>query len=159
MMQGTTDHKSKGWNMRISTKGRYALEAMLFMSLNAGKQPVSIKEIADTTEISESYLEQLFIQLKKAKIIKGYRGVLGGYVLAFPANVIMVGEVLRAVEGSLEPVRCIDKGTKCDRFDTCATQVLWTELADAISNVVDQKTLADLAEDYRQMEKILFFAI
>ena len=90
--------------MKISTKGRYGLRALIDLAQYSEIEPVSISSIATRQGISERYLEQLMTLLKKAELIKSIRGAAGGYVLAKPVEEISVGDVLRALEGSLEPV-------------------------------------------------------
>jgi len=93
--------------VRISTKGQYSLEALLYLAMLPGKDFISTRSIADATGISEGYLEQLFIPLRKAGIIRGSRGKRGGYVPGREPERITVGDILRTAEGILEPVNCI----------------------------------------------------
>ena len=92
--------------MKLSTKGRYGLRALIDLAQYSEETPVSITSISKRQDISERYLEQLMSMLKKAGIVKSIRGANGGYILARDAKEISVGEVLRALEGSLEPVEC-----------------------------------------------------
>ena len=92
--------------MKLSTKGRYGLRALIDLAQNGGEQPVSITSISTRQDISERYLEQLMSMLKKAGIVRSVRGAGGGYVLVKRLEDISVGDVLRALEGSLEPVDC-----------------------------------------------------
>ena len=106
--------------MKLSTKGRYGLRAMIDLARYSEKEPVSIGSVAARQEISERYLEQLVALLKKAGLVKSIRGASGGYVLAKKPSEISVGDILRALEGSLEPV-------KCAAFDT-VNQIMLDEL-------------------------------
>ena len=92
--------------MKLSTKGRYGLRAMIDLARYSENEPVSISSIAARQDISERYLEQLVGLLKKAGLVRSIRGATGGYVLARNSGEISVGDVLRALEGSLEPVKC-----------------------------------------------------
>ncbi|MDE7058659.1 MAG: Rrf2 family transcriptional regulator, partial [Lachnospiraceae bacterium] len=92
--------------MKLSTKGRYGLRAMIDLVQNSEQEPASIASIAARQRISESYLEQLIAKLKKAKLVKSVRGAGGGYIPNKAAEDISVGDVLRALEGSLDPVDC-----------------------------------------------------
>jgi Rrf2 family protein len=138
--------------MRISTKGRYSLEALLYLGLLPGGESASTRSIAENTGLSEGYLEQLFIPLRKAGLIRGIRGPQGGYFIRGPAEKITVGEILRAVEGDLEPVDCI-KSRKCPRTSICISKNTWAELYEAINKCADSITLADLVESWEYMDK------
>jgi Rrf2 family protein len=113
--------------MRISTKGRYSLEALLYMALLPAGEYSSTRSIAENTGISDGYLEQLFIPLRKAGIVQGIRGPQGGYLPGRETDHITVGDILRAVEGSLEPVDCVTS-TNCPVRAECTSRHTWTEL-------------------------------
>lgn len=133
--------------MKISTKGRYALRLMLDLALNNNGEPVRIKDIAARQEISDKYLEQIISTLNKAGYVKSIRGPQGGYLLTRDPEKYTVGMILRLTEGSLAPVACLeDEVNSCPRQDSCATLRLWQMLDEAISDVVDKVTLADLVE-------------
>lgn len=139
-------------NMKISTKGRYAIRLMLDIAMDHTGAPVRIKDIAMRQEISEKYLEQIISSLNKAGLVKSIRGPQGGYFLTKgPAN-YTVGMILRVTEGSLSPVACLDdEDNVCERQSGCAALRLWRMLDEAVSGVVDKVTLADLAEWQQQM--------
>lgn len=131
--------------MKISTKGRYALRLMLDIALNDAKTPVRIKDIAERQQISDKYLEQIVSSLNKAGFVKSLRGPQGGYRLTKKPEEYTVGMILRLIEGSLAPVACLDDDVNnCTRADRCPTLILWEKLYEAISEVVDNITLADL---------------
>lgn len=133
--------------MKISTKGRYALRLMLDLAQNNTGEPVRIKDIAARQDLSDKYLEQIISILNKARFVKSIRGPQGGYLLTREPEQYTVGMILRLTEGSLAPVACLDDEiNSCERQDTCATLKLWKMLNKAISDVVDQVTLADLVE-------------
>ncbi len=136
--------------MRISTRGRYSLEALLYMALLQEGEFVSIRSISENTGISDGYLEQLFIPLKKEGLIRGIRGAQGGYLPGKPLAEILVGDILRAVEGSLEPVTCLGSGT-CPSETTCITRHTWGDLYHEITECIDSISLADLAASYYKM--------
>ena len=92
--------------MKLSTKGRYGLRALIDLAQYSGEAPVSITSISARQDISERYLEQLMAMLKKAGLVSSVRGAGGGYILAKDMREISVGDILRALEGSLEPVEC-----------------------------------------------------
>jgi Rrf2 family protein len=139
--------------MRISTKGRYSLEALLYMALLPEGEFSSTRTIAEETGISDGYLEQLFIPLRKAGIIQGIRGPLGGYLPGKSLDDITVGDVLRAVEGSLEPVDCLNSRI-CPIEDQCRSQHTWRELYAEISDCVDSISLRDLTEAYQNLDQM-----
>lgn len=133
--------------MKISTKGRYALRLMLDLSLHNTGEYITIKSIAARQEISDKYLEQIITHLSKAGFVKSVRGAQGGYRLARAPEEYTVGMILRLIEGSLSPVACLDDETnECSRSSLCATLDVWVKLNDAINNVVDNITLADLVD-------------
>lgn len=137
--------------MKISTKGRYALRLMLDLATNGSDGFVTIKSISERQQISNKYLEQIISVLSHAGFVKSTRGAQGGYKLARPAEEYTVGMILRLIEGSLVPVACMeDEPNECPRCNECVTLDVWKQLNDAICGVVDNITLADLAERQRQ---------
>ena len=138
--------------MKISTKGRYAIKLMLDLALYSKGQPVKIKEIAKRQGISEKYLEQIINPLTKSGLVKSFRGAQGGYMLTRKPEEYTVGMILRAAEGSLAPVSCLDEDINhCEHAGRCTTLTIWQQLKDAIDNVVDNTTLADLIEEQKNM--------
>jgi Rrf2 family protein len=134
-------------NVKISTKGRYALRLMLDLALNGGEQYMTVKSISERQQISGKYLEQIISVLSRAGFVKSIRGSQGGYRLARPAEEYTVGMILRLIEGSLVPVACMDDDPNlCPRSDKCATLEVWKRLDDAIRGVIDNVTLKDLAD-------------
>lgn len=140
--------------MKISTKGRYALRLMLDLALNNTGEPVRIKDIAARQEISDKYLEQIISTLNKAGFVKSIRGPQGGYRLSKEPEKYTVGMILRLTEGSLAPVPCLDDEVNyCERQGGCVTLRLWQMLNNAISDIVDKVTLADLMEWQNQISE------
>jgi Rrf2 family protein len=130
--------------MHVSSKGRYALRAMVDLALHADR-PVTRQEIAARQDISVNYLAQIFRPLQRAELVKAIRGPGGGYVLARDAATIRVGEVLRAAEGPLTLSECVSPGKlPCPRAPGCRVRPLWACLTAAITNVLDSTSLADL---------------
>ncbi|MCI9123809.1 MAG: Rrf2 family transcriptional regulator [Eubacterium sp.] len=130
--------------MRISTKGRYALRMMLDLGLHNTGKPIRVKEIAARQEISDKYLEQIVAVLNKAGYVRSVRGPQGGYLLTRPAEEYTVGMILRLTEGSLAPVECLDDMGECDKSDDCITLLVYQKMNEAVNNVIDHITLADL---------------
>ncbi len=138
--------------MKISTKGRYALRLMLDLALQDPGTFVNLKSIAARQQISVKYLEQLITPLAKRNLVVSARGTNGGYRLVKKPEAYTVGEILRATEGSLAPVTCIEgDGNHCAMTNSCATIDLWRDIQKAINSVIDHQTLADLVA--RQKEK------
>ncbi|HML36558.1 MAG TPA: Rrf2 family transcriptional regulator [Bacillota bacterium] len=136
--------------MKISTKGRYALRLMLDLAINNTGEYISIKNIAARQDISEKYLEQIITQLNRAGFVRSVRGAQGGYMLAKAPAEYTVGMILRQMEGSLAPVSCLDGEESCDRAAGCVTQEVWEKIQRAVENVVDNITLEDLVNRYRE---------
>lgn len=145
--------------MRLSTKGRYGLRAMIDLGLFSLEKKVSIKSIAERTTMSENYLEQLIALLKKAELVKSSRGAHGGYSLSREASDISLGQILRALEGDLNPVDCVTNNDEkvCSAAESCVTKNVWKKISDSINEVVDNISLQELIEeqldiDHRQKE-------
>lgn len=131
--------------MKISTKGRYALRLMVDLAMNNNGENISLKEISARQGISVKYLEQIIAMLNRAGYVKSERGSNGGYRLTKNPEEYTVGMILRLTEGSLAPIACVDdNGAGCSRFESCATFSVWKKLNDAINDVVDNITVADL---------------
>lgn len=138
--------------MKLSTKGRYGLQAMVDIGVHAKDKHISLKSIAERLDVSENYLEQLIALLKKNKLLKSVRGAQGGYTLAKPAEHITIGEILRTLEGSLAPTDCTCEGGKrCARNTTCVTRPVWEKIRDGINEVVDSISLQELINDYESI--------
>ena len=142
--------------MRISTRGRYSLEALLYMAVSSGTEYRSVRNISEATGISEGYIEQLFIPLRKAGIVRGIRGPSGGYVPGRELDKITVGDILRIVEGDLRPADCVsvdgESGDTCPIYAGCGSRKIWEELYLGIRLCLDSINLADLAKSYSAME-------
>ena len=139
--------------MKISTKGRYALRLMLDLAIYGGGEPVSLKDVAGRQKISDKYLEQIVTPLSRAGLVRSVRGAGGGYLLTRLPGEYTVGDILRPLEGDLAPVECATDAQFCHRCEECVTVALWQEIHKAVSQVVDNTTLADLVERQKQMER------
>ncbi|NVK21336.1 MAG: Fe-S cluster assembly transcription factor [Kangiellaceae bacterium] len=131
--------------MKLSTKGRYAVTAMLDLALHSGSGPISLSEISGRQDISLSYLEQLFSKLRKADLVDSVRGPGGGYELKRPAKQISVAEVVLAVNEPLTATRCNGKGG-CQDGDLCLSHQLWAELSDQIYTFLSGITLEQVIQ-------------
>ena len=139
--------------MRISTRGRYALRAMVDLALHAGEGLVSRQDIAGRQEISADYVAQLFRPLHAAGLVEGVKGPGGGYRLARDAATISAGDVVRAVEGPIAVVHCVEPGDEpsCNRVDRCVAHLLWKRLSATMTEFLDSVTLKDLCDEARQL--------
>lgn len=140
--------------MKLSTKGRYGLRAILDIALYGSAEAVALSSISERQNISVSYLEQLIAKLKRAGLVVGVRGAQGGYRLAKPAEEISVGEVLRVLEGDLNPVDCAEVTgdlSSCSGADRCVTKLVWKRISDSINDAVDHLMLSELVEESRSM--------
>lgn len=136
--------------MKISTKGRYALRLMLDLALNDTGEYIPLKAVSKRQNISDKYLEQIITVLSKLGYVKSARGAQGGYKLAKEPKDYTVGDILRAAEGSLAPVACLDADEPCQYHDNCVTVEIWAQIQKAINDVVDNITLADMVERYQE---------
>lgn len=133
--------------MKLSTKGRYALRLMLDLATYNTGAPNSIKDIAKRQQISEKYLEQIISVLNKAGYVRSIRGAQGGYLLKKDPKEYTVGMILRLTEGDLAPVSCVgEESAECDKKANCVTVRIYEQINDAVNNVVDNITLADLLD-------------
>lgn len=149
--------------MKFSTKGRYGLKAMLDLAVHNHEGQVVLKSIAERQGLSENYLEQLFAVLKKARLVNSIRGSQGGYSLAEDPEKITVGDILRALEGSLVTIDCVvENGESCcsSNYNCCVTKSVWVKIQEGIDNVTNSITLQQLVEDFnnsRNHEDNMFY--
>ncbi len=133
--------------MMISTKGRYALRVMIDIATNSAGEYVTLKDISARQAVSTKYLEQVISMLSRAGLVSGLRGTGGGYKLKKPASEYKAGDILRAAEGSLAPIACLqDEPNQCTRSDKCTTLPFWQGYYKVISEYVDSITLQDLVD-------------
>jgi Rrf2 family iron-sulfur cluster assembly transcriptional regulator len=133
--------------MKLTTKGRYAVTAMLDLALHGDQGPVSLADISARQEISLSYLEQLFSRLRRQKLVTSIRGPGGGYRLSRPAAEVFIAEVVDAVSESLDTTRCGNKGD-CQNGEKCLTHHLWSDLSDQIHQFLSEISLGDLMKKH-----------
>jgi len=140
--------------LKISTKGRYGLRALIDLAQYSEIEPVSINSIATRQGISERYLEQLMTLLKKAGLVKSIRGANGGYVLAKEITDISVGDVLRALEGDLKPVECTaySEANSCEAAGGCVTKYVWQRINESINQTVDEIKLKELVDESKNVQ-------
>ena len=143
------------YDMKLTTKGRYGLRAVLDLAVHDSDEAVALSQIAERQGISMNYLEQLIAKLKKSGIVNGIRGAQGGYVLAMPADQISIGDILRALEGDLSPAPCneLNNGdAPCSNADICVTKYVWKRISDSINDAVDGIMLSDLVAESRKVQ-------
>lgn len=136
--------------MKISTKGRYGLKAMIDLAANSVNDSVTLKSISERQNISEGYLEQIFSALRKKGLIQGRKGSQGGYILGESMNKITVGVILRALEGDLNVVDLDEVNTE-DKAEQCIKYNVWDKLNNSINEIVDAITLEDLVLEYNTL--------
>lgn len=146
--------------MRLTTKGRYAVTAMLDLSLNYGQGSITLADISDRQGISLSYLEQLFARLRKQELVSSTRGPGGGYRLSRTADEISILDVISAVDEKVDSTACEGK-SNCQGGDACLSHELWTSLSEQIALYLSDITLGKVVRDHqssKNCEKIISFA-
>ena len=138
--------------MKISTKGRYSVTALYELALRRGEGAVPLKSVAQSQGLSESYLEQLMVPLRRAGLVQSVRGAQGGYVLARAPEAITIGDIIQAVEGPIALVDCLltsadSSKQPCERACECVTRGVWEKVCDSINSVLNNITLSDLCAD------------
>lgn len=141
--------------MRLSTKGHYGLKAMFDLAQHFGSDPIPLKSVAERQNLPEYYLEQLIAVLRKAGLVKSVRGAQGGYILARKPGEIKVGDIIRALEGPIAPVECVNEftPTECDNADYCITRSVWARVRDSIIEVLDSISLDDMCRDAEKVRQ------
>ena len=139
--------------MKLSTKGRYGLRAMVDLAVNSSGDYVSLCSIADRQNISENYLEQVFSILRKAGLVKSVKGAQGGYTLVDSPSNIKAGTILRALEGNLSVVDEETEDTPLSHksIQACIKENVWDKMNESLKQVVDAITLEDLVNQYKKM--------
>lgn len=149
--------------MKLSTKGRYGLRAMVDLAVNSNGDHVSLCSIAERQDISENYLEQVFAILRKAGLVKSIKGAQGGYILTNNPSYTKVGTILRTLEGELSIVDENEEagGASEKSIQACIKINVWDKMNKCINEVVDELTLEDLVNEYKKMnsENVVMFYI
>ncbi|MDO5707729.1 MAG: Rrf2 family transcriptional regulator [Andreesenia angusta] len=134
--------------MKLSTKGRYGLKAMFELALHYGEGPIPLKMIAENQDISEHYLEQLIAILKKNGLVNSIRGAQGGYLLSEQPSKIIVGDIIRSLEGDISLVSCVKDEKLCPSSKSCVTKLVWEKISTSINSVIDNITLQDMIDEH-----------
>ncbi len=140
--------------LRITTKGRYALRAMLDLAIHQTNSPVTREDIAARQDLPATYLAQLFAALTKSGLVESVRGPGGGYVLGRPVGNISVGEIIRAVEGPVVPVQCVAE-TNCKRAGRCTLRRLYRGLGVVIEEYLDDVSLGSLVAAQGEADQLM----
>ena len=138
--------------MRLTTKGRYAVTAMLDLAINSHSHPVNLNDISERQAISLSYLEQLFSKLRREDLVKSIRGPGGGYQLNGSIDDISVANIINAVNESMDVSRCEGRAN-CHDGKQCLTHNLWVDLSDRINSFLDEITLGELIRQNEEQAK------
>jgi Rrf2 family protein len=141
----------------FSTKGEYGVRLMAQLARRHGTGPASLTEIAEQEDLPRAYLEQLVISLRDADLVQSTRGAHGGYELTRPPEKIVMGEVLRALEGPIAPMICASDDPNhltCARSGHCTVNFMWVRIRDAISGALDSMTLADLVPSAARLPSV-----
>lgn len=145
--------------MKLSTRSRYGLKAVVDLAVYYGEGPVSLPQLASAQGISESYLEQLLRSLRKGGLVETARGAMGGYALSRPPSEISVQQVLSILEGSTAVVDCVDTDSSgCKNACSCAARPLFLKLQNRINDVLSATSIQDLADDYIEQKRRLLHA-
>jgi len=138
--------------VRISTKIRYGTRAILELAIRFGSGPVDLREIANKQDISVKYLEQVFIPLRTAGLVKSVRGSKGGYVLAKPPAEIALKDVVEAFEGPIRLIECLNDPALCEQSRACVTRDIWGEISQAIESVFGRITFEEMVKRRKEKE-------
>ncbi len=135
--------------MKLSTRGRYGVRAMLELAMHGQSGPLALQEMASRQSISAKYLEQLLIPLKAAGLVASVRGAKGGYLLAIPPEQVSLYDIVRTLEGPLAVVECVNDPQVCERMGGCTVHLIWEEMSLLLVNYLSSISLAKLAEQQR----------
>ena len=140
--------------MKLSTRTRYAVRAIIELAQNGNNKPLQLKIIAQRQDISIKYLEQLMAVLRTAGFVRSVRGSKGGYMLAKAPDQIKLNEVVHQLEGPVTTVECVEDEDCCTRFADCAARSLWMQVEQAIEKVLQSVTLQDLVDRANDGKKL-----
>ena len=146
--------------MRITFKGDYALKAVLDLALHHKKGVITIHDMAKHIDAPIKFLEQVLLELKRGEFIESRRGKNGGYLLARSPAEIKLGEVIRFIDGPIEPIACLEKVySSCDDLYRCVFRKVWQEITRATKDIIDNITFQDLAEQVRLQKETIVYQI
>jgi len=146
--------------MKITYKGDYALKTILDLAIHYGSNPITIHDLAKRADIPIKFLEQILLDLKRGGFVVSRRGNVGGYLLAKHPSQIKIGDVVRFIEGPIEPVACVDNKYKgCSEINRCVFRPVWQRITEATTKVIDNITFEDLVKKTKQAHSALIYQI
>ena len=146
--------------MHITYKGDYALKAVLDLARHYGNGVLTIHDLAKRTDAPIKFLEQVLLELKRGGFVESRRGKIGGYLLARPPSQIKLGKVIRFIDGPIEPIGCVEKKyTGCKDLYKCIFRSVWQEVAQCTSNIIDNITFEDLADQVSKQKEATVYQI
>jgi Rrf2 family protein len=146
--------------MRITYKGDYALKTILDLALHYGKGPVTIHDLAKRADIPIKFLEQILLNLKRGGFVQSRRGKIGGYFLARSPAAIKLGEVIRFIDGPVEPVTCIAKNYRgCNDIGKCVFRDIWAEISERTASIIDNINFEDLVKKTNRLDRSICYHI
>jgi len=135
--------------MKLSTRVRYAVRAVIDLGVSYNGNRVLLRDIAKRQAVSVKYLENIFATLRRANIVKGVRGAKGGYTLARDASDITMYDIVLAMQGFISPIGCVDNASSCAMSDECLAHDIWSEVSEAVSNVLKKFTIEQVIKKHR----------
>ncbi|MDD5432584.1 MAG: Rrf2 family transcriptional regulator [Candidatus Omnitrophica bacterium] len=146
--------------MRLTYKGDYALKTILDLALHYGEKPVTIHQLAKRADIPIKFLEQILLQLKRAGFVESRRGKVGGYLLFKHPSKITLGEVVRFIDGPVEPIICVQHNYKgCRDLNKCVFRKIWQKVSESTSKIIDNITFDDLVKENKKGNSSFIYQI
>jgi Rrf2 family protein len=146
--------------MRITYKGDYALKTTLDLAIHYGNSPITIHDLAKRADMPIKFLEQILLDLKRGGFVESRRGKVGGYLLAKPPSQIKLGEVIRFIDGPIEPIACVDKKYKgCNDINRCVFRSIWHKITENTSGIINNITFEELAKKTKNLNAAFVYHI
>ncbi|MBF0385775.1 MAG: Rrf2 family transcriptional regulator [Candidatus Omnitrophica bacterium] len=146
--------------MKVTYKGDYALKAILNLALHYNTELITSHDLAERIDAPIKFLEQVLLELKKGGFVESRRGNIGGYMLSKPPALITVGEVIRFIEGPIEPISCLqEKYSNCADIQKCVFKEIWQKVDRATSDIIDRVTFGDLVSQVNANKQVLAYSI
>jgi len=147
--------------MKMSTRGRFSLRALLYLTAIDKGNPISVSEIAEVMDVSPDYLMQLFVKMRRNGLLNSIRGPKGGFLLSRPPSEITVGDIVRSVEDEIAAVDCVKESIIgcdpeayindiCDKAEVCVSRLVWLRLSQSIADILDSLTLSDVINEAKE---------